>query len=157
MAKKKLNYTEGTCFLVPLRKGGFGRGVVARMNGRGVVFGYFFGPKFLKKDDAIIDSALCPQKAILLGKFGDLGFMNGEWPVIGKIEPWVRADWPLPSLFQKDLLRQNIGFIRCYDDNSLGFAREERVKLGEIDAGKLPKDGLSGYGALEIRLTKLLG
>ena len=156
MAERKLNYAEGTSFLIPLRKGGYARGVVARMNGKGVVFGYFFGPKFENAESGIVDKALTAQNAIFIGKFGDLGFLKGEWPIIGKIEPWVRADWPLPPLLRTDE-RAQIGFISYYDDNSLRCLREEKIKLGDVDIHKFPEDSLLGYGAAEIHLTKLLG
>src|SRR5207247_10946755 len=39
---KKLPYEEGTRFAVPLRDGGYGVGIVARIGGRGVTIGYFF-------------------------------------------------------------------------------------------------------------------
>ena len=156
MPKKKLNYTEGTCFLVPLRKGGYARGVVARMNGKGKVFGYFWGPKFDKAEDGVVDVTLTAQSAIFVGKFGDLGFLKEEWPIIGKIEPWIRTDWPLPPLLRTDE-RAQIGFISYYDDNNLRCLREEKVKLGEVDASKFPEDSLLGYGAVEIHLAKLLG
>ena len=42
----KLPYSEGSVFLVPLRNGGYARGVVARATGEGKgLFGYFFGPR----------------------------------------------------------------------------------------------------------------
>jgi hypothetical protein len=43
----KLPYSEGSVFVVPLRKGGCARGVIARASRRGrVILGYFFGPRF---------------------------------------------------------------------------------------------------------------
>jgi Immunity protein 26 len=155
MPKKKINYTEGTCFLVPLRKGGYARGVVTRLNAKGTIFGYFFGPKFAKTKDATLDFTLRPQNNILLAKLGDLGLLKGEWPVIGRIEPWIRTEWPLPPFFRTDALGQ-LGYVSYYDDKSLRFVKEEKVKIGEIDASKFPDDSLWGYGAIEIRLTKLL-
>jgi hypothetical protein len=156
MPRKKLNYTEGTCFLVPLRKGGYARGVVARLNGKGVVFGYFFGPKLEKTENGVVDATLNAQNAIFIGQFGHLGFLKGEWPIIGKIEPWIRADWPLPPLFRADE-RAQVGFISYYDEDSLRCLREQKIKLGEVDTSKFPEDSLLGYGAAEIHLTKLLG
>jgi hypothetical protein len=126
------------------------------MNGNGKVFGYFFGPKLEKKEDATIDSTLRPTNAIVLAKFGDLGFLKREWPILGKIEPWIKGDWPLPPFFRTDALGQ-VGYVSYYDDNSLRFVKEQMVKLGGIDASKFPEDSLFGYGALEIHLTKLIG
>ncbi len=42
---RKLPYKEGDWFAVPLRDGGFALGVVARMDGKGAVIAYLFGPR----------------------------------------------------------------------------------------------------------------
>ncbi|MCI0527762.1 MAG: immunity 26/phosphotriesterase HocA family protein [Nitrospira sp.] len=85
MARRKINYSEGTCFAAPLRKGGFARGVVARMDGQGIVFGYFFGPQLSSMEETQVTSELQSERAILCGRFGDLGLLKGEWKIIGAI------------------------------------------------------------------------
>jgi hypothetical protein len=45
MGSQKINYREGDWFAVPLRDGGYAVGLVARMDNRGGVLGYFFGPR----------------------------------------------------------------------------------------------------------------
>lgn len=45
---RKLPYSEGDVFAVALRDGGYGTGVVARMDGKGSVLGYFFGRRYDK-------------------------------------------------------------------------------------------------------------
>lgn len=45
MPRRKLNYGEGDWLAVPVRDGGLAVGVVARMDGKGGVVGYFFGPR----------------------------------------------------------------------------------------------------------------
>ncbi len=138
---------------MPLRNGGYCRGVAARMNGKGIAFGYFFGLRIKKKEDATIDATLRPTNAIVLSMFGDLGLLKGEWPVVGRIEPWIKADWPLPPLYRTDALGQ-AGYI-SYCDDKLNFAKEQMVKIGEIDTKKFSKDSVWGYGAAEIHLTRL--
>ena len=49
-----------------------------------------------------------------------------------------------------------MGFITYYDEDSLLFIKEEKVPLSQIAIDQFPEDGLWGYGAVEIRLTKLL-
>ena len=103
MAKKKLPYSEGSVFLVPLTTGGFGRGVVARADpkGRGGLFGYFFAPCLASTNNVALDDFM-PCNAILRVRFGDLGLINGEWPVCGQVPNWDRSQWPMPDFVRKD-------------------------------------------------------
>jgi hypothetical protein len=155
MRNKKLIYSEGDCFVVPLRGDGFGRGVVSRMDNKGLVFGYFFGPCLKEMNDAAMDNYLSPEIAVLSGIFGDLGLIKRAWPVIGKIRPWSRVDWPLPKLARVDKAA-GLAYITDYDENELVVRKEVRVKLSEIHIGEFPEDCVMGYGSVEIRLTKLL-
>src|SRR5580658_8156552 len=81
----KLPNREGTLFAVPLRGGGFAVGVVARATNKGkVILCYFFGPR---RDSipALNDMVkLKPESAICVLRIGDLGLINGEWPIIGE-------------------------------------------------------------------------
>ncbi len=118
--KRKLNYEEGSVFVFPLREGGFARGVVARMNGKGRVFGYFFGPKLASMGDATMDG-LEPEKAIWLRDFGDPGFLKDEWKVLGKLPNWQREEWPMPPLSRIDE-RENRAWLAYYDDKTFSFS-----------------------------------
>ena len=152
MHKKRLNYQEGSCFLLPLRGGGFARGVVARMNGKGAVFGYFFGPKIL--DVAVADfEGLDPQSAVWRCDFGDLGLIRGEWIVFGKIPVWRREEWPMPPFIRVDEAA-NRAWLSFYDEKTFAFIREIEVDPSLVM--QYPEDGTNGYGAVEIYLSKLL-
>jgi hypothetical protein len=143
-------YDEGDVFAVPLRKGGFAHGVVARVAPGGkVLFGYFFGPK---TDVPGKDLTLHPADSLLKVRFGDLGLINGEWPVVGKVEDWDRGDWPMPEFVRRDPLSGRAWKVR-YMDGDPSAVEVERPTDAECDG---PTDSLSGYGAVEIRLTKLL-
>jgi hypothetical protein len=150
-----LNYTEGDCFVLPLRRGGYARGVIARMNGKGGIFGYFFGPRAENEADLILDEHIKALNSILVAQFGDLGLLKGEWRVVGHIRPWIRKDWPMPPFLRVDEVAR-IGFLSYYDENTLECVREDRVDLSHIDAAKYPRDSTLGYGAVEIVLGKLL-
>src|SRR3954463_2173797 len=111
----KLPYSEGSVFIVPLRKGGFGRGVVARSGQKGkVLLGYFFGPKLLSAENVAIDD-LDPANAVLRIMFGDLGLINGEWKIVGRIRDWKRTDWPMPDFVRRDPLRPRAVLVRYSD------------------------------------------
>ncbi len=151
--KQKISYSEGSCIAIPLRGGGYAIGVIARMNGKGGVFGYFFGPK-RKSIESIGDiSSLKSQEAILVGRFGDLGLLNDEWKVIGKISDWDRSKWPMPGFIRVDEF-SNRAWISYYDEEDFTCIREEEVSPDLKE--KYPYDSGMGYGAVEIRLTKLL-
>jgi hypothetical protein len=149
-----LTYSEGTVFFVPLRKGGYARGVVARAGSEGkVLLGYFFGPR-LPSADSTEFGDLDPAKAILRVRFGDLGLLNGEWPIRGRIPGWTRSQWPMPEFMRKDPLGRKMLVLVRYSDADP--ARVEYETPTADDAG-LGADSMSGYGSVEIKLTKLLG
>jgi Immunity protein 26 len=100
----KLPYSEGSVFLVPLRQGGYARGVVARAGAKGKdLLGYFFGPR-IESIGAIALDDLNPAGAGLRIRFGDLGLINGAWPILGRIPNWNRAKWPMPEFVRRDPL-----------------------------------------------------
>jgi len=69
----KTSYPDGTVFLVPLKDGGFARGVVARSAPGGkVLLGYFFGPRLASRTEVDL-SDVEPGNAVLCLRFGDLG------------------------------------------------------------------------------------
>src|SRR4051812_43143904 len=100
---KSLPYREGSWVSIPLRHGGHALGVVARMAPGGrIVLAYLFGPK----RDAVPALAdvvwLRPKDAIRHLRIGDLGLLNGEWPVVGELPNWDRSAWPMPSFVRRD-------------------------------------------------------
>ena len=141
----------GTAFLVPLRDGGFASGVLARADGRGSAFGYFFGPRVSGAGDVELHS-LVPCNALLVGMFGDLEIIRRNWPLIGKLENWAPDRWPLPPLSRVDE-RAGRAWLSTYDD-ALRCVSEEEIDPAE--ASQYTSDGLMGAGAVEIRLTKLI-
>ena len=152
MVKKKISYFIGTWFGVPLRTGGYARGLITRVGEGGVLFGYFFGPKFSSLPEDIPEN-LRPKDRVLYGKFGHLGLINGEWEIIGVDPNWKIEDWPMPKMVRVDE-HTGIAFMSQYDDATLNFISEIRCDPGLVDSH--PYDRLMGYGAVEIRLTKLI-
>lgn len=146
-------YREGTWFAVPLRGGGYAVGVAARLNGRGCVFGYFFGPMRSEIPSVSTLKNLHSDNAILVTQFGDLGLIEGEWPIIGDSESWDRKTWPMPS-FVRVTEPDHVAFVTTYSENTLEPIKERKCALSEV--ANYPYDSLSGAGAVEIRLTKLL-
>src|SRR5712692_9362532 len=150
--KKRLPCAEGTWFGVPLRTGGFAVGVLARVAGDGPAFGYFFGPRREKIPNTLELDSFGPPDAVLVAKFGDLGLLNGEWPVIGRHQGWNRNEWPLPPLVRVDKT-ENRAWMATYSDQlELVSDRPCDPRL----ANQFPEDSLWGYGAIEEWLTKRL-
>ena len=91
LVPKRLQLTEGLWFAVPLRTEEFGVGVIARCNPKGVLLGYFFGPK--RPVPAGLEDVLQlrASDAVMIRKFGHLGLKGGTWPVIGLVGPLTLA------------------------------------------------------------------
>ena len=191
----KINYREGSCFFVPLRKlelvdgkwvwlknpdgspqmEGFGRGIVVRMDGRWGIVGYFFGPKLLRAEGAFDD--VKAQNAKLVARCGDLGLVNGEWPLSGELQDWNRDEWPFPASYREDEFEKK-AWLTYYDEDTLDAQHEEPVRFvgykaeykrqvaayGCVREGPVikigqtthPYDSLLGYGAAEIALSGYL-
>tara|TARA_R110002020_G_scaffold233021_1_gene444673 strand:+ start:1832 stop:2299 length:468 start_codon:yes stop_codon:yes gene_type:complete len=151
----KCKYDEGSIFLVPLRTGGYARGVVSRCDGRGLVFGYFFGPRFNSLPDEADVVRINTKDAILIGQFGDIGLQKGEWPIISRITNWERKSWPMP-LFTSSAEFDDYITVTEYDDDTLDTKSVTTRHRSEFDHVELLKDQVMGYGSVEKKLTILL-
>ena len=148
-------YEHGSIFFVPLRDGGFARGIVARFDGRGLVFGYFFGPRLSTVPRELDQTKLFAKDAILVGQFGDIGLRNGEWPLVAKLEDWNSESWPMP-LFTSHAEREDQVILTEYDEYTLDTKKVMTKLRTEVDAAMLPIDRVMGYGSVEVKLTTLL-
>jgi hypothetical protein len=149
---KRLPYEDGDCFAVPLRNGGYGVGLVARHDGRGGVVGYLFGPRTDEIPTLDDVAGLRARDAVRVVRFGDLGLVRGKWPILGRLDGWLAEDWPLPDFGRRGL---DGTFRVIYStDHLAGPALEERIS--DHECNRLPRDALSGAGAVERVLTSLL-
>lgn len=156
MTSKKQKYSEGDLFGVPLADGGFGVGLVVRKSKRGVLFGYFFGPR--REDIPALDElhGLEPARSVLAGLFGDLDIRDSLWPVIGGMPGWSRERWPLPYFK---------GRGESDDGSTVRITRDEDDLTTKLSIVKFPsaasfegvKDGLMGSGFAALRLNRLIG
>jgi hypothetical protein len=155
MPRKRLLYEEGTLFAVPLRDdSGYALGIVARLDKKGGILGYFFGKKYPSIPDLVEVTQLISSSAILIRQFGDLGLLNSSWPIVGRYMDWRQEDWPVPA-FSRIAVDQSTAWKTVYSDkDGITLLTEQEVPISL--AQMLPEDGLSGYGAIELRLTKLL-
>jgi hypothetical protein len=158
MAKSKVRYNEGQWFLVPLLDEGYALGIIVRGNykTRGGL-GYFFGPRYSNIPDESVTWNPKPSEALIVTWFGDLGIIRGEWPLLLSTRPFRREDWPIPMFRRIDALDPDRRYRIVYDqeDNGTGTTyRKERAQAEDVK--DLLDDGLYGYGAVQIVLTKLL-
>lgn len=150
---RKLPYSEGTWFAVPLLSGGYAVGVAARMDGHGQVLGYFFGPVREAIPELSEVVGLSPADNALILQFGDLELIQGDWPVIGQHPEWDRQAWPFPAFYRTDLFTAAMYQVE-YDEDSFAF-REERL-IDPADAIGLAEDGLYGAEAARYVITNRL-
>jgi hypothetical protein len=125
---------------------------VARANRAGIVFGYFFGPRHAQVPTAEQTWGLVPDNAIDVEMFGGLGLLSGDWPVIRHDSAFRRDDWPMPDFGRVPPFGKAERISYCEDT----LEEASAVPVESEEAFKLPPDRLAGYGAVEIRLTKLL-
>jgi hypothetical protein len=149
---RKLPYREGTWFAVPLETGGYGVGIVARMDGKGGIFAYFFGPKLAAVPALAAVRPKRKSEAVWLCQLGDLGFLEGNWAVIGKCGDWRREEWPLPPFIHVDVVSGETRMRRYTDD--LRASSDEPCSADL--AAEYPRDGVFGYRAAESRFTRIL-
>jgi hypothetical protein len=153
MAKKrKLPYKEGTVFAIPLETSGYGIGVVARMAGDGRTFGYFFGPRRESIPNLDAVKGLNARDALWASRFGDLGLLDKEWPVIGEIESWSRESWPLPPFVEDGEYSGKARKI-VYSENLQLISHQP---CDPALAKSFPSDESWGAGAVECELTQML-
>jgi hypothetical protein len=151
---KKLPYKEGDWFAVPLENGGYGVGLIARSKPGGrILLGYFFGPRREHLPSLNDVQGLTVKDAILVRRFGDLGLYNKEWPIIGPSASWNRKIWPMPSFVREDVVSGETTLID-YSEDDLTEVSERPGSPDDLH--RYPEDGLSGYGAIGIKLTDLL-
>lgn len=151
---KFLGYAEGSWFALPLRTSGFAVGVVARMMPRGrVLCVYLFGPRrdSIPRLDEL--KGYRSEQALKCWRIGDLGLINGAWTVIGKHSTWCRELWPVPPFVRRSELATRAWRVTISDTNPNQVEREDPIPY---DTNGMETYSLYGYGAVEIRLTKLL-
>ena len=152
-----LPYAEGTWFAVPLRTGGFGVGIVARVNADesgGIVVAYCFGPRLSSLPRPEDLGSLEPKDAVLVCRCGDLGLREGTWPILGAGQRMPAKTWPMPTFVRVNPLSGRSYKVRYSDDDLQCVTAEEPVSLDETHS--MPRDGLFGAGAVEIALTNAI-
>ena len=89
---------EGQFFLLPVERGQYAVGLIARAPRRGgVLLGYFFGPRRNIEPSSEWLNARTPQQAVLVCRFKDISLFRGEWKLLDMLPGFDRAGWPVPA------------------------------------------------------------
>lgn len=144
----KVKYREGDIFGVPLRRGGFSLGVVARAPRRKhVLLGYFFPCRYT--DRPLVLPELRPSEAVRKYRFGDLSLLNGDWPIWGHVEGFARAEWPHPMFIRRDPLTMRAWLVFYADDDPGAELKNEPCNF---DLEEAVTAASLGSGAVELQL-----
>lgn len=145
---------EGTWFAVPLRSKGFAVGVVARTSAdSGVILAYLFKKAWDRPPALEEVSQFRPADAVRVLRAGDLGLLDGTWPVIGHDPAWRRAEWSIPQFVRKDDLSRRAWTVQ-YSDDDVNVVESETPTSFD---SRMEHDQLFGAGAVEIVLTRISG
>lgn len=147
-------YREGDWFAVPLRDGGYARGLLARASKCSVLLGYFFGPVVDDPSHMTEVAGLRPSDAVLIGRFGHLGLLRGTWPIIAGAGDWIPGDWRCSEFVRYEELTGRTFIVHYADDDPGKVVGEVPVSPGTVVDH--PQDGMMGAGFVEVRLTRLL-
>ncbi len=150
-----VSYSEGDWFAVPLARGGYALGLIARANVAGVLLGYFFGPKRDSMPTVDDIRQLGRDEAVWVQRFGHLGVLGGEWPVLGRTPAWNRSEWPMPAFRRIEELTGRSIRVEYSDEDPSTWLTSERVDPGAVVG--LPDDGVAGAVYVQERLERLLG
>ena len=155
---KKKNYGEGDWFGVPLKQGGYALGIIARSSHKSPsCLGFFFGSIYVNLPTIEKTQLLQAKNAVLIAWFGDLGLINGAWPIIGPSVKFDKKGWPVPLFKRIDNLDSNRGWLIEYPQDEPIFTQPLRVTPTTASSlNGIINETLHGYKALEIVLSKLL-
>jgi hypothetical protein len=155
---KRIKYSEGQWFMVPLLDEGYALGIIVRGNYKtwgGL--GYFWEPKYQDIPDESVIWHAEPSNALLIAWFSDIEIGEGKWPLMNSSRPFSRQYWPVPEFKRIDLLHPTMGYKTTYSQDDTGkkqYIKEERMKIELLS--DLFEDGSYGAEALRIKLTKIL-
>jgi Immunity protein 26 len=94
---------EGQFFMLPVERGQYALGLIARVPRRGgVLLGYFFGPRRTSPPDDESLNGLHAQQASFVCRFKDSSLFRGEWKLLRALQGFDRALWPVPAFHRFD-------------------------------------------------------
>ena len=119
-----------------------------------IILVYLFGPWRATLPSIDEMARLQPRDALRCLHIGDLGLVNGEWPVLGELRDWRPEEWVTPTFFGQDDLSGRVWRAHYSDSDPSQLPRRKFVSADDV-AG-LERDLLYGSGAVEILMTREL-
>jgi hypothetical protein len=128
--------------------------LVARLSpGSKILLAYLFGPKLMHFPTQEELNTLRPQDAVKVLRCGDMALASGHWRVLGQVEHFDPAMWPMPQFLRRADALKRAWRVTYTDADPSRSEREESVPY---ETQGLEADSLYGYGSTELLLTKLL-
>jgi hypothetical protein len=151
---------EGMILAVPVVDGsGFLLCVVARVINPSSVGGgllaYFFGPLLKGIPDADLVGSLCPEVALCAVRTGVRRVLEGKWIVIGRLEPFRRTEWPIPTYGRVFEPEPELAWKVTFQDDRLDGERIETQVTPE-EARRYPQDTAYGVDIAVVPALKAL-
>ena len=137
---------------LPLQQGGFGIGLIARKY-KSILLGYFFNCIYPLVPTEILTDKIDIKDFVLIGKFNSGGIENREWPVLKTDLYFNKERWPVPTFMRQDLITGK--YFAVINDDTL--VNERRYSIAKEKADSLYSHVIFGYGALEEKLSRILG
>jgi hypothetical protein len=137
-------FGEGTLFCVPLKRGGYALGLIARRS-MGVLLCYFFGTRFRQLPGLSELSELRQNDALRVWRVQDGELRDGHWLIIGKLEVFHRTDWPVPQFVYQSPISPFCVEVRQHSEDLMNV-KVRRVKGVEAERAlrELEHDCLMG-------------
>ena len=150
MKKQKLKISPGSIFILPIKDGKYGLGLVS-ISAKDCILAYYF--------DVILSSPseydrryINIGKTVLIQRVSTLGFKKDKWKIIDNLESFVETEWPMPEFrFFEDLRSK---FYSLTYDNKLNEV--SRKQISREYAEKLYGGGMAGYVFAQDVLSKIL-
>lgn len=160
MKKVVKKVEDGMVVAVPLREEpGYLLCVVARSmhsaSVSGEILGYFFSPILNEIPTDVLDLNLNAVDALCSVRTGTRRILEGKWRAVGKLDPFVRGDWPIPTYGRIYEPEPAYAWkIQFKDDRLDGGRIETRVSAEE--AGSYPTDELWGVDIAVVPAMRAL-
>jgi hypothetical protein len=152
----RLKPRDGDWVGVPLERGGWALGRLAKVAASGIAVGYFFDRRWYAIPERGELESMDPTHVMSIRQFGFPAKDNEEgWFIIPRAEgAWDEDSWPVPDFWRlPPFFREGWG-IRVTYDYDLSMGPEFPAPLEELLG--LPEDGLDGPVYLALTLDKRL-
>lgn len=160
--QRLIKVNEGMVVAVPARDGhGYLIGVVARAEksrslGAAALI-YFFGPRWDSVPSRTQIDDINPRHPLVVLKTGVRRIREGQWPVIGDVENFDRAAWPIPIFgFFSEAIPEMARLVRYSGDRIGHGAPREEWCVPVEEARKYPRYSAHGVdSAAQVATLRL--